>query len=577
MKYTKTCECCGETFQTSQPRKQLCDKQHYKKCVVCGSEFPVNKRNWKTKKFCSRKCTEQWYRENGKYEEFAKKANETKKRKYYEKGITFNAPKHLRTCRICGKEFQPRNANQQICDRTHYKVCEVCGDLFEVTASTYKKQRTCSTECRYLLVKLTSLERYGVDNPAKSEQAKAKSRQTCEQRYGKPFALQSDSVKAKSRKTCLSKYGVPYSSQSAEVRQKMRETSRKKYGSDYFLSSQHGRQALRDYCYREYGTEFPTQSNKVKSRINKTCSEKYGVPWPCLASHVILSNVKNTSSYNLEFCKLLLEYNVDSSTEFVLEDRSFDVKVGNTLIEINPTCDHNVVTSPHGTKVSPSYHLNKSKLAEKYGYRCIHVWDWDDWEKVVNLVLPASRRLYARKCQVVELDKETTDKFLRDSHLQGTCKCQTVRLGLTHNDELVEIMTFGKPRYNRKFEWELIRLCTLPSTSVVGGPSKLFSHFVKKCNPKSVLSYCDRSKFTGKVYQSIGMTLADEGTPNKHWYSPRKSERMQHVTNNFLLQRGFDQIFGTSYGRGTNNEQLMLERGYLPVYDCGQMRFEWHK
>ena len=138
-------------------------------------------------------------------------------------------------------------------------------------------------------------------------------------------------------------------------------------------------------------------------------------------------------------------------------------------------------------------------------------------------------------------------------------------------------MTFGKPRYNRKFEWELLRLCALPGTSVVGGPSKLFSHFVREYSPKSVLSYCDRSKFTGKVYESIGMTLADEGTPNKHWYSPRKSERMQHVTNNFLLQRGFDQIFGTSYGKGTINEQLMLERCYLPVYDCGQMRFEWHK
>lgn len=576
MKYTKTCECCGETFQTSQPRKQLCDKQHYKKCVVCGSEFPVNKRNWKTKRFCSRKCTEQWYHENGKYDEFAKKANETKKQKYYDKGITFNTPKHTRVCKLCGKEFQPRSANQQICDRAHYKVCEVCGNPFEVTASTYKKQRTCSTDCRYRLVKLTSLQRYGVDNPAKSEQAKAKSRQTCERRYGTPFVLQSDVAKAKSRETCLRKYGVPYSSQSEEVRKKMQATSRKNYGSDYFLSSPAGRKVLTDYCLRKYGTEFPTQSDEVKDRIRKTCSEKYGVPWPCLASHVIQSNMKNVSSYNTAFCKLLSDYGVESSTEFVLENRSFDVKTDNTLVEINPTCDHNVVASPYGTKVSQSYHLNKTKLAESHGYRCIHVWDWDDWEKVVRLVLPTLSRVYARKCQVVELDREATDKFLSDNHLQGTCKGQTVRLGLTYNNELVEVMTFGKPRYNKKFEWELLRLCALPGTSVVGGPSKLFSHFVKEHNPRSVLSYCDRSKFTGKVYESIGMTLADEGTPNKHWYSPRKSERMQHVTNNFLLQRGFDQIFGTSYGKGTSNEQLMLERGYFPVYDCGQMRFEWH-
>lgn len=555
MKYTKTCECCGETFQTSQPRKQLCDKQHYKKCVVCGSEFPVNKRNWKTKKFCSRECTEQWYRENGKYEEFAKKANETKKRKYYGKGITFNAPKHTRVCKLCGKEFQPRNANQQICDDDHYKTCVVCGKKFKTSGKRIRE--TCSEECRYEYSRQQFVKKYGTDNPAKVEQFKKKSQNTCMSKYGVPFVFQSEQVKKKTRETCLRKYGVPYSAQSSKTRQSYKETCISRYSYPSFLS-------------------VP----KVRERISNTMKAKYGVPWYCMTPEYQDSrHPGRVSNLNIRFADTLKVSGCEVELEFPVENRLFDIKAGDVLVEVDPTFTHNsyvnCCSSSH-EGLSPNYHLNKSKLAESHGYRCIHVWDWDDWEKVVGLVLPTSRRLFARKCQVVELDKEATDKFLRDNHLQGTCKGQTVRLGLTYNDELVEVMTFGKPRYNRKFEWELLRLCALPGTSVVGGPSKLFSHFVKKCNPKSVLSYCDRSKFTGNVYESIGMTLADEGTPNKHWYSPRKSERMQHVTNNFLLQRGFDQIFGTSYGKGTNNEQLMLERGYLPVYDCGQMRFEWH-
>lgn len=32
----------------------------------------------------------------------------------------------------------------------------------------------------------------------------------------------------------------------------------------------------------------------------------------------------------------------------------------------------------------------------------------------------------------------------------------------------------------------------------------------------------------------------------------------------------YDQLFGTSFGKGTSNEELMLLDGWLPVYDCGQ-------
>ena len=46
-----------------------------------------------------------------------------------------------------------------------------------------------------------------------------------------------------------------------------------------------------------------------------------------------------------------------------------------------------------------------------------------------------------------------------------------------------------------------------------------------------------------------------------------------HITDNLLRQQGFDRllgdIFGT-YGKGTSNEELMLEHGFVEIYDCGQ-------
>lgn len=63
-------------------------------------------------------------------------------------------------------------------------------------------------------------------------------------------------------------------------------------------------------------------------------------------------------------------------------------------------------------------------------------------------------------------------------------------------------MSFGKPRYNKNYECELLRLCTKNGYAVVGGAEKLFSYFVKTHNPKSVISYCDLSKFMGNVYKN---------------------------------------------------------------------------
>lgn len=218
--------------------------------------------------------------------------------------------------------------------------------------------------------------------------------------------------------------------------------------------------------------------------------------------------------------------------------------------------------------------LNMTVNAYSNNYSCIHVFDWDDVDKICMMLSPKTR-LYARKCSIELVDQTTANSFLKLYHLQGSARGQTVCYGMYFKGNLVSVMTFGAPRYNKNYQYELIRLCYHPSYTVVGGSEKLWKQFVKEVNPVSVLSYCDRSKFTGNVYYRLGMTLKSEGQPSKHWYSETEKSRSKHITNNFLLQHGYDQIFKESYGKGTDNEELIMKRGYLPIYDCGQMTFEW--
>jgi hypothetical protein len=267
---------------------------------------------------------------------------------------------------------------------------------------------------------------------------------------------------------------------------------------------------------------------------------------------------------------LLDSLNIEYSREFTISSYSYDFKVGDTLIEINPSIFHNTLINPYGeSRIDKNYHKGKSELAERTGFRCIHIWDWDDINKVANLLLNREK-VYARECTVKDIGIDTVSDFLNKYHLQGSCKGQDIRLGLFVGDDLVSVMTFGSPRYNSNYQYELLRYCS--KDNVIGGAEKLFKHFIREYNPKSIISYCDRSKFKGVVYSNLGFSLINDGTPTKHWYSIKEN---RHITDNLLRQMGYDKLFNENYGKGTSNEELIIKRGYVPVYDCGQAVYKW--
>lgn len=122
-------------------------------------------------------------------------------------------------------------------------------------------------------------------------------------------------------------------------------------------------------------------------------------------------------------------------------------------------------------------------------------------------------KIRASECVIKNVTIEERD-FLQAYHYQGYVS-STICYGLYFKGELVLLMSFGSPRYNRRYDWELLRLCTKKDYQVYGGASKLFKHFCDN-NVGSIISYCNLSLFSGKVYQSIGMSLL--GKCNSYHY-----------------------------------------------------------
>ena len=454
-------------------------------------------------------------------------------------------------CKLCGKEFTPHtwasgqvSVYQCICDNCatydkteRKKLCPACGKFFTETRKTIKDRwsgnKYCSITCADTIYR-------NVICPV----------------CGKTFVSGVTREDKQKQKYC-----------SIGCAEKINITKVcKSCGKDFITHPTLDGRNSKQYCDN-------CRPKEKRNKTNATCLAKYGVLYPCQTENCKESNYQAKSKINAEFCNLLAKNNLAYTTEVGIESKFYyDVQVDNTLIEINPTITHTCYSCISiFTPKDSCYHLNKTNAAVQNGYRCIHVWQWDDWDKIIDLIKP-KQKLYARKLELKEIDKQEANQFLDQHHLQNSCRGNTVNLGLYQDNELVQIMTFGKPRYNKNYQYELLRLCTKVNYYVVGGAEKLFKHFIANYNPESVISYCDVSKFIGSVYSKLGFDLKEQTKPQKIW-----SKGTNYITDNLLRQRGADQLIGTHDGKGANNEDIMIREDWLPIYDCGQKVFEWKR
>ncbi len=455
-------------------------------------------------------------------------------------------------CCVCGKLFnieQKRNAHRvKYCPRQHYSFCEICGKRFNLSQSQIREhviKTVCSQKCLNLKVVRSAAASAGVSSEGLTNVSQISS---IRDKISASIKTKGKEISQKAQATMIEKYGAATAMQVPELRAKIDATNLERYGN-----------------------VNPAKNVDVRRKISDKISSKE-VQTKYVATSQAHSFTR-ISNLNQNIAKKLNAVGIETEFEFYIDGKWYDLHIlnSNIVLEIDPTYTHSSVPS-HWMKegIDKNYHFEKTTIANEHGYRCIHIFDWDDIDKVISVVKP-TQSIYGRKCEVKEIDIRLANSFLNDFHLQGSTNGVIIALGLYYNYQLVEVMTLGRCRYNKNYEWELLRLCTISDLKVIGGASKLLKYFINRYNPQSILSYCDAAKFSGSVYQQIGMKLHHTSAPAKIW-----SKDKQYITDNLLRQRGFDQLFNTSYGKGTSNEELMLSHKWLPVYDCGQYVYVWN-
>ena len=237
-------------------------------------------------------------------------------------------------------------------------------------------------------------------------------------------------------------------------------------------------------------------------------------------------------------------------------------------------------------------HLKKTKACEEKKINLLHVFEneWKDpikkdiWKSVISyklgLIKENFNNFYARKLIIKEIDKKEASKFFDENHLQGNTHAP-IRLGLYNDNELISAMTFAKPRFNKKYEYELIRFASKKYSTCVGCAQKLLKHFIKTYNPKSIVSYANRRwAFKNKnIYMKLGFNFINESEPNYYYFKIEDlflGEYKLYSRNNFQKHKlkNIDDI-KDFYDNNLSETEIMLNAGYRRIYDSGSLIYIW--
>ena len=497
-------------------------------------------------------------------------------------------------CPICGNTSYFRN-------KTHgYKMCcenkecysklvhseEVRAKAKATMKERYDSEYSFSSPILKEKIKETNRRKYNVDYPMSNDEIKAKSKQTCMAHFNVDNPMRCEEVKAKSKQTCLDKYNVDHPMRYEEIKNKVKQTMQDKYGVDCSLQIhvQHydiwnDDEKFRKFIIDKYNEKgiflvlndindfFNVHPCAIKRKAeNLNLLEYFYIPESNLEAtfKIFLSN--NNIMYKLHDRHTIYD---DNSGYY----KEIDFLCSNIGFEINDISSHNYTNKGNYAYHDKEYHLNKVIKAKEKNIHLVHLWEWelrneDEWNVlskwILNLLNNDKIRIGARKCIIKDVSLKEEKEFLNNYHLQGYKKSERC-LGLYYNNELIALESFCKPRYNNNYQWELLRLCTKYGYSIIGGAKRLLDYFIKHYDVESIISYCNLDKFTGKVYTDIGFKLLKNTGPQLIWCN----KDMKHFTNASLNWIGADKMIGTNYGKGTDNEEIVQEQGYVPIYNCG--------
>lgn len=484
-------------------------------------------------------------------------------------------------CDYCGKEFSRSKRNLQSGrkiikkDSCNEKTC-VSEKRKESQLKKYGVENAGGTKESQEKAKKTWMETLGVENPMFLQETKNKIKNTCLNKYGETSFLKTkncreslkqyqsqyqDEIQVKTKNTCIEKYGECHPRKNKNIMNNFIELFFQKHNVKFPNQLADHDKKKKNTCIEKYGFDHPVKNKEIQEKIRTTCMQKYGkYPVNCFGK---------TEQDIKDFIKQIgFECSSDRS---ILEGKEIDIYIHdkNIAIEYCGLFWHNEMSPcPRDKK----YHYEKYKSLEKKNIRLITIFE-DEWQckesicksSICAILGIFTKKIYARKCTVKEINIKEAQSFLNDNHLQGAVKNGNC-CGLIYENQLVAVATYGKHHRQNKEGLVISRFCTLKNHQIIGGISKMFS-YIKSNSNKKIISWSDNRWSQGDIYKKLGFKLAQELPPDYSYYkygslAKRKSKQSMKKSN-------------TGCPKEITERDWCLENGYVRIWDCGKKRWEY--
>lgn len=369
----------------------------------------------------------------------------------------------------------------------------------------------------------------------------------------------------KRKVTMLKKYGCETNSQRVEIKEIIREKASKRQ--------------LNNVAYQKLNDiEWLEQEYQIKKRSALEIAIELKCDYSSILSRVRANGWEVRQVYNTSIAQKQLEeyiqslgFKTSSPTNLLIGKQEIDVYVEERQfgIELDGLLYHSY--NNFETKAQRYYHYNKTIAAKQSNIDLIHITDqqWNEQQDIVKSIIKSKlgllNKLYARKCTIKEVSVDDARLFFDKNHIQGYVGSK-YRYGLYYNSELVACISFGIPRYDKSYDWELLRFCNKLDYQTLGGFSKLLKYFQRN-NKGTIITYADCLRGYGDVYEKNGFTLQRFVTPGYFWTDGNKVFSRTQFMKNKLKNKL------TNYDENKSEAENMFANNFRRFWDCGKLVF----
>lgn len=370
------------------------------------------------------------------------------------------------------------------------------------------------------------------------------------------------------------KNNVSYSKLRRKLSEKKLTKKRNSYEYDSVVGKREDKISIKS-LNEEIDSKISIQKDQIEETLSKGYTSQYFADIYGCSKNFICKKFKkhgiripnnSISSYEKKLQELLEVAGIKyyTNTKKII-NKELDIYIPNkkVAVEVNGIYWHSE------KYIDSKYHLNKTIQCAQKNIELLHFWDYeiDKKEHIVYSIilnrLNISDRIPARKCVVKELSFKTKKNFLIENHISGDVP-SSKNFGLYFNDELISVMTFGKSRFNKKYEYELLRFCNKKYKNIIGGKEKLFNFFLRNYNPNSIISYSQKRLFSGNMYKKLNFKFSHDTLPNYFWAKNKELIVSRYKSQKHLLNTN------------KTEKEYMQSLNYYRVFDCGNSVWVWN-